>query len=166
MYDSTDPYYSNPPGYFVTGKCGDTNRDGVVNGADTPLANMQSGMKVLDVHWAGGRNPYWDSGFTYPTAEEIIALMKARGPVIVSIDGGAYDFGWYVIDSSVPNIINDPCCGYQLNHAVLTVGWGVEEVDGKFLSYWVIRNSWGTGYGADGYVKIGITTGGRGICLN
>ncbi len=35
-------------------------------------------------------------------------------------------------------------------HAIIIVGWGVEEG----INYWLCRNSWSDGWGQDGYFKI------------
>ena len=46
-------------------------------------------------------------------------------------------------------------CSYEenipLNHAVQLVGYGEDETDG---GYWIVRNSWGTGWGEDGYIRL------------
>lgn len=39
-----------------------------------------------------------------------------------------------------------------LNHAMALVGYGTDTVTG--LDYWVIRNSWGTSWGIEGYMLV------------
>ena len=52
-----------------------------------------------------------------------------------------------------------------MNHAVLIVGYGIDDATG--LDYWLLRNSWNTTWGDQGYVKIKLqefATMGFGIC--
>ena len=44
------------------------------------------------------------------------------------------------------------CCGANLDHAIVAVGWGNDPTYG---GYYLVRNSWGTGWGMQGYVNIG-----------
>ena len=61
-----------------------------------------------------------------------------------------------LIQASVPNsvvasgIINNNACGTNLDHGVLVVGYG--EEDGQM--YWLVKNSWSSSWGDQGYVKI------------
>jgi len=40
----------------------------------------------------------------------------------------------------------------NLNHAPVVVGYGTDETSG--LDYWLVKNSWGTSWGLEGYIKI------------
>ena len=44
--------------------------------------------------------------------------------------------------------MGDSSCCQGLNHGVVAVGY--DDADG----YWVIRNSWGVGWGEEGYFKL------------
>lgn len=39
-------------------------------------------------------------------------------------------------------------------HAISIVGWGEEIIDGTTVPYWIIRNSWGTEWGENGFGKV------------
>jgi len=66
-----------------------------------------------------------------------------KGPLSVSI-GIGYDVGGYW-DGDIYRCANDSFS----NHAVVVAGY--DDVGG----YWIVKNSWGTGFGEDGYFKIG-----------
>lgn len=51
-----------------------------------------------------------------------------------------------------------------LNHVVTIVGYGVRASDNA--KFWIVKNSWSTGWGENGYVRILMTedNNGGGIC--
>jgi hypothetical protein len=55
------------------------------------------------------------------TVDTIVNALKTKGPFTTYLDGGTSIFQGY---SS--GIINNTCCYKQLNHAVLTVGYGID----------------------------------------
>jgi len=56
--------------------------------------------------------------------------------------------------------LNSKHCGTRLDHAVTAVGYG-DEAGQEYL---IVRNSWDTNWGEDGYIRIAIDADGSGIC--
>lgn len=46
----------------------------------------------------------------------------------------------------------------DINHAVNVVGWGYDPTLGA--DYWLVRNSWGTSWGENGYIRLATTAAG------
>ena len=71
----------------------------------------------------------------------------ALGPTSVSVDAETDLFFHYT-----SGIISDKSCGTKLDHAVIAVGYGTDEDSG--LDYYLVRNSWTSNWGENGYVRI------------
>ena len=85
--------------------------------------------------------------------------MKAaltKQPLAVSIEADTKVFQTYK-----SGVLDSQECGTKLDHAVLAVGYGKDADTG--LDYWLVKNSWATTWGDEGYVKIAIVDG-KGIC--
>ncbi|AGR56811.1 cathepsin [Hemileuca sp. nucleopolyhedrovirus] len=74
--------------------------------------------------------------------EKLKDLLRAVGPIPIAIDASG-------IVNYYRGIINE-CENYGLNHAVLLVGYGVENN----IPYWTFKNTWGTDWGEDGYFRV------------
>jgi cathepsin L len=79
--------------------------------------------------------------------EELKAVVGTIGPVTVTI---TTDFSWDLYREGV--YYNGDCMNTDeiFNHAVVVIGYGSE--DGE--DYWLVKNSWGTYFGQDGYIKM------------
>lgn len=83
-----------------------------------------------------------------PKKSEVLLkdAVQNKGPVTVAIDASLFTFQFYK-----RGVYYDPLCALGgLNHAVLAVGYGKQWK----MDYWLIKNSWGTGWGDNGYIKI------------
>uniref|UniRef100_A0A7R9U8K6 Peptidase C1A papain C-terminal domain-containing protein n=1 Tax=Pinguiococcus pyrenoidosus TaxID=172671 RepID=A0A7R9U8K6_9STRA len=74
------------------------------------------------------------------------ALMSAvtKTPVSVAIEADQRSFQLY------SSGVFDGACGQNLDHGVTLVGYGTE--DGA--DFWKVKNSWGTSWGEEGYIRI------------
>jgi len=83
------------------------------------------------------------------TGDEL-ALKEAvatQGPCSLAIDASHSSFHLYS-----HGIYREPQCDSGLlDHAVLAIGYGTVEGEGD---YWLVKNSWGPGWGEGGFVRI------------
>jgi cathepsin L len=80
-----------------------------------------------------------------PNNEVHLKEAVANGPVSIAIEADTR-----VFQSYKSGVITSSDCGTKLDHGVLIVGYGEE----KGVMYWLVKNSWSSSWGDDGYVKI------------
>jgi len=87
-------------------------------------------------------------------SEAALAEVVAQRPVAVAVTASI----WWQLYSG--GVFTGACEG-QPNHGVAAVGYGV-DVGPKFQKYWLVRNSWGKGWGEGGYMRLafGVQTAG------
>ena len=78
-----------------------------------------------------------------------VALQEAVaiGPVSIAIEADTRTFQLYT-----GGVITSDACGTNLDHGVLIVGYG-DDTETK-TPFWLVKNSWGSSWGEEGYVKI------------
>lgn len=120
---------------------------GIDTEADYPYtsANGYAGKCIIskEKHIAASIDSYTD----VEPNENALLCAVAKQPVTVGIDGSAYDFQLYT-----GGIYNGECSSssYDIDHAVLIVGYCSQNGE----DYWIVKNSWGTYWGMDGWMFI------------
>merc|ERR1719161_2968077 len=84
-------------------------------------------------------------GYKGVPTNNLAATMYAlsQGPLVVAVDASPWSFYG-------SGIFNSCKRDATLNHAVVLVGYGLQGAKG----YWMIRNSWGSDWGMNGYIKL------------
>jgi C1A family cysteine protease len=106
---------------------------------------------------------YWIDNWAYigtgdiPAVDDIKQAILDYGPVSVAICVNS------AFQSYTGGIFSGPTCS-DINHGVTLVGW--DDNQGA-NGVWFLRNSWGTGWGEDGHMRIeyGVCDVGYGACF-
>ncbi|XP_064488078.1 procathepsin L-like [Ornithodoros turicata] len=80
------------------------------------------------------------------TEDALQSAVATSGPISAAIDASHQSFRFYS-----GGIYNEPhCSSSNLDHGVLVVGYGT-GADGD---YWIVKNSYGIGWGENGYIRM------------
>ncbi len=131
---------------------------GVPLEADFPYVTSDPGPD--NHHWDAPRTSFAEWYRIPPndieTAKRVIQNLGVVDAAVL-VDG---DFDGYTggIFQNTNTVIDDIVPYYSsTNHAVSLVGWEDDPGDAG-MGYWILRNSWGTGWGEDGYMRIRYTS--------
>ncbi|MCD7454721.1 putative cysteine protease rd21b [Datura stramonium] len=103
-------------------------------GIDCDCDSIRKNAKVVSI----------DGYEDVPANEKALQKAVAHQPISVAIEASGRAFQLY------SSGIFSGECGTQLDHGVVVVGYGRENG----ADYWIVRNSWGTNWGEDGYIKM------------
>jgi C1A family cysteine protease len=116
------------------GQCTESAYPYTSGGGDTGTCQMQ-GNNCPD-----GSAPAATPSGTTPTTPGDDGLQQALSAECVSVGVDASSWNSYQ-----GGVLQD--CGTQLDHAVVATGWAAE-------GYYIVRNSWGAGWGENGFIFI------------
>jgi len=131
---------------------GDRN-DGLAHESSYPYLNTKPKLTCpasLPVYNQGAKVS--GSYYTYSGDEDLLKkLVFEHGAVVATVKskGPFGDYGGGVFSGCA--------AGTSTDHAISVVGYGTENG----VAYWLIKNSWGTGWGDNGYIKL---ERGSGMC--
>lgn len=91
-------------------------------------------------------------GYKFVLSHSTKALINALqfNPVCIALAGDPMKFLFYG-----EGIFDCEECSTKNNHAVLLVGYEMKDD----IPYWIVKNSWGTKWGEDGYIRIKMIEG-------
>ncbi|XP_041004320.1 cysteine proteinase COT44-like [Juglans microcarpa x Juglans regia] len=129
----------------------DTEADYPYQGVNSKCDTARKNSKVVSIDGYEDVPPYDESALKKAVAHQPVSVaIEASGRALQLYESGVFTGE----------------CGSELDHAVVAVGYGTENG----ADYWLVRNSWGTNWGEDGYIKIernavGTFTGKCGIAM-
>lgn len=119
---------------------------GVMSEEQYPYEGRQDKVCHLNVKNA---TVYINGSATLPTDEkQLAAWLAENSPISVGVNANFLQFYFGGI-SHPPHIL---CSKDGLDHAVLLVGYGVSTFWRR--PYWIVKNSWGAGWGESGYFRM------------
>ena len=125
--------------------------DSIESGLGSANGNCPANLQLMD-------RVFGYCELDFEAGEAALMAAVSRHPVAVGINANKA-FQLYA-----SGIISSKDCGpaphtaemeiMAINHAVVVTGWGEEMVGGRPMKYWILKNSFGEGWGENGYFKL------------
>ena len=131
--------------------------NGIVDDACFPFADANYGenygsSKACTAMCSDASSRNWSisgsKSFQAPTNAQLEQLLIDNGPIILVVDASPWISPTYtggVVTCTPPDSAG-------MNHAPLLVGYN--DTGNPATSYWIIKNSWGSDWGENGYVRV------------
>jgi C1A family cysteine protease len=124
--------------------------------ADYPYQALRGECAYDDTKNSGKKVTGYSSFYSEDgTPESVFIDLLNQGPVAIAV---AVDNEWFQYATG----IYTGNCPDGVNHAVVAVGY---NAGGKCTgSHFIVRNSWGTGWGEEGHIRIGYSVANKNSC--
>jgi hypothetical protein len=130
---------------------------GAVLESDMPYTATNGTCQVVANHPHKLASWYSIAGYTVPSVDAIKNAISSYGPVAAAVCVGN---GFSAYRSGVFSTNESSACNGGVNHAIVLTGWD------DATQSWVLRNSWGSGWGESGYMRIKWNTSNVGYAAN
>lgn len=117
--------------------------------AFTVKSGIATDKLVLGYFNSGTIATITDFGTVTANDEESMMIQLQVAPLTVNICAGTKKFLMY--HSGILNDA-DACAAHGIDHTVLLVGYGTDDTTNQ--DYWIVQNSFGRGWGEDGFARI------------
>lgn len=116
-------------------------QNGGINSEDGyPYTSGNGVTGVCDTQKASVKVAHFSEMRRMPQDEsQLVALLQQYGPLAIAVDATT---GWQAYRGG----IKTACSGRSLDHGVTIVGFGAD--------YWIVKNSWATTWGEQGYIRL------------
>jgi len=126
-------------------------RKGIDSNADYPYNIAQAGNCKFGATGTADKPVSNDNGYKSPSKGQLQSMLDSTGPLSVCVAAQSW--------SSYHSGVMTSCTG-SVDHCVQAVGYNSDANP----PYWIVRNSWGTSWGVQGYIYLSMTADGGDIC--
>ncbi|KAK4347225.1 hypothetical protein RND71_033564 [Anisodus tanguticus] len=148
LLDCTTKSYGCGGGYMTDAFEFIIENGGISTESDYPYQRQQYTCRSQDLTPAVKMSSYQ----VVPESETALLQAVTKQPVSIGI-ATSQEFQFYTRGTYQGS------CADKINHAVTAIGYGTDEEGQK---YWLLKNSWGTTWGENGFMKIIRDTGNPG----